>query len=289
MLGGILFYGDTSMFDALVTPQMNYLAHAFARGEADKNMLMPGSDGFNTAYFNATSTPIAGGGAAIQDNSKSNNFEVNYNASDLVSGFELQLGAQARQYVLNSGGSLFTDYDEPIEFSQLGVYTQVQKDLFEGAVKLTGSMRYDKSQFFDGTFTPRLGAVVAISQNQNFRFSYQTGFMNPSTQDQYISLNVELGDNWNALRSILRPERIRAFYLSVAPELFDKIALKILSNGKGILAADESTGTMTKRLESVNVKSTPENRLYQGWQNMCFHVFSILTPITQCLGAIWDM
>ncbi|MBD1156566.1 fructose-bisphosphate aldolase class I [Pelagibacterales bacterium SAG-MED20] len=41
----------------------------------------------------------------------------------------------------------------------------------------------------------------------------------------------------------------------------NKIALKILSNGKGILAADESTGTMTKRLESVNVPSSPENRL----------------------------
>ena len=44
------------------------------------------------------------------------------------------------------------------------------------------------------------------------------------------------------------------------PEL-NNIALKILSNGKGILAADESTGTMTKRLEGVNVQSTPENRL----------------------------
>ena len=41
----------------------------------------------------------------------------------------------------------------------------------------------------------------------------------------------------------------------------NSIALKILSNGKGILAADESTGTMTKRLDAVNVKSTPENRL----------------------------
>ena len=41
----------------------------------------------------------------------------------------------------------------------------------------------------------------------------------------------------------------------------NKIALKILSNGKGILAADESNGTMTKRLESVNISSTPENRL----------------------------
>ena len=41
----------------------------------------------------------------------------------------------------------------------------------------------------------------------------------------------------------------------------NKIALKIISNGKGILAADESNATMTKRLESVDVSSTPENRL----------------------------
>ena len=41
----------------------------------------------------------------------------------------------------------------------------------------------------------------------------------------------------------------------------NKIALKIISNGKGILAADESNATMTKRLESVNVSSSPNNRL----------------------------
>ncbi len=41
----------------------------------------------------------------------------------------------------------------------------------------------------------------------------------------------------------------------------NNIALKILSNGKGILAADESTGTMTKRLNAISVNSTSENRL----------------------------
>ncbi len=40
----------------------------------------------------------------------------------------------------------------------------------------------------------------------------------------------------------------------------NNIALKILENGKGILAADESTSTMTKRLKSVQVDSTAENR-----------------------------
>ena len=41
----------------------------------------------------------------------------------------------------------------------------------------------------------------------------------------------------------------------------EKIAKQMVAKGKGILAADESTGTMTKRLSSVNVESTPENRL----------------------------
>ena len=40
-----------------------------------------------------------------------------------------------------------------------------------------------------------------------------------------------------------------------------KIALQILSKGKGILAADESTATMTKRLDAVNVISDENNRL----------------------------
>ena len=41
----------------------------------------------------------------------------------------------------------------------------------------------------------------------------------------------------------------------------EQIAKQIVAKGKGILAADESTGTMTKRLTSVNVESTIENRL----------------------------
>ena len=41
----------------------------------------------------------------------------------------------------------------------------------------------------------------------------------------------------------------------------NKIALKIISNGKGILAADESNGTMTKRLNAVEVTSNSQNRL----------------------------
>ena len=60
----------------------------------------------------------------------------------------------------------------------------------------------------------------------------------------------------------------------------NNIALKILKNGKGILAADESTGTMTKRLESVNISSTPENRLL--FRETLFSASSM----TECIGGV---
>ena len=60
----------------------------------------------------------------------------------------------------------------------------------------------------------------------------------------------------------------------------NNIALKILSNGKGILAADESNGTMTKRLEAVKVNSTPENRL-----NFREILFSS-EGVKECIGGV---
>ncbi len=60
----------------------------------------------------------------------------------------------------------------------------------------------------------------------------------------------------------------------------NNIVLKILEKGKGILAADESTGTMTKRLEGVNVPSTPENRLL--FRETLFSASSM----TECIGGV---
>jgi len=60
----------------------------------------------------------------------------------------------------------------------------------------------------------------------------------------------------------------------------NSIALKIVSSGKGILAADESTGTMTKRLKSVNVVSTADNRL--KFRNTLFTSESMKS----CIGGV---
>ena len=60
----------------------------------------------------------------------------------------------------------------------------------------------------------------------------------------------------------------------------NSIALKIISSGKGILAADESNGTMTKRLDGVGISSTPENRL--KFRNTLFTSESMKS----CIGGV---
>ena len=44
------------------------------------------------------------------------------------------------------------------------------------------------------------------------------------------------------------------------PKTLEEIASYIVSDGKGILAADESSGTIEKRFKSINVESTEDNR-----------------------------
>jgi fructose-bisphosphate aldolase class I len=60
----------------------------------------------------------------------------------------------------------------------------------------------------------------------------------------------------------------------------NNIALKIIGNGKGILAADESTGTMSKRLENVNIVSSAESRL--TFRETLFSSDSMKT----CIGGV---
>jgi len=60
----------------------------------------------------------------------------------------------------------------------------------------------------------------------------------------------------------------------------NKIALQILSDGKGILAADESTATMTKRLDSVKVYSDEKNRLL--FRQTLFSSSSM----SKCIGGV---
>lgn len=168
-------------------------AHAIARTTADTGRFLPGSPEFASALATVTADPNLITGSKFQDQSKLYHVDVNYNFRDIIKVAEIQLGGSFRQYEMNSNGTIFTDYNGPLRYDEYGVYGQVQKKLMkEGRLKFTGSMRYDKSQNFDGSYSPRLSFVYSAGANKqhNIRASYQTGFRNPTTQDQYIGLNL---------------------------------------------------------------------------------------------------
>jgi outer membrane receptor protein involved in Fe transport len=167
-------------------------AHILARQTADTGRFLPGSAEFNNALATVIDNPNLTEGARFKDQSKIYHSETNYNFKDIIKFAEIQLGGSYRQYEMNSDGTIFTDYDGPIRYDEYGIYGQVQKKVMDDRLKFTGSVRYDKSQNFDGFYSPRVSLVYSAGaeKKHNFRASYQTGFRNPTTQDQYIGLDL---------------------------------------------------------------------------------------------------
>lgn len=166
-------------------------AHAFARSVADAGRFLPGSAEFNAAKDKIMNTTISSGlGAKFDDKTNLFHYEGMYNFTNaLNNALELQLGASFRRFDLNSGGTIFDDLNREINIDEVGAFVQAGKKIAD-IFKLTVSGRYDKNQNFAGRFTPRITGVLTVAPNNNIRLSYQTGYRNPTTQNQYIDLSV---------------------------------------------------------------------------------------------------
>jgi len=166
--------------------------HIAARGFADRNRFLPGTAAFNNAKDSIASIPISGGGALFVDQTKMYHTEGQYDFSKWTGKFvDVQVGGNYRLYDLNSSGTIFSDTTgNDITIYEYGAYVQAIKNLMDNRLKLTGSLRYDKNENFKGRVTPRASAVLSLTENHHLRASFQTGFRNPATQDQFIFLNV---------------------------------------------------------------------------------------------------
>lgn len=165
-------------------------AHQAARNAADQGRFLPGTAAFQHALDSVTNVSISKGGAKFADKSALYHAEAQYNLSDYVKVADVLVGASFRRYSLNSQGTIFADTTGAIGINEYGGYLQVQKQLLKNVLKLTGSLRYDKNENFEGRFTPRFTALVKAAQDHNLRFSYQTAYRFPSTQDQWINLKT---------------------------------------------------------------------------------------------------
>lgn len=172
-----------------ISPNQMALLNA-ARDSADKGRPVVGSAQFKKIFDSIAARSISNGGGKFIDKSSLYMTEGQYNLSDMVKVAEVLVGANFKQYVLNSEGTIFADTAGRIKINEVGAYALVAKKLFNDKLKLTASGRYDKNSNFKGRFTPRFSAVVTVAKDNNVRLSYQTAYRFPSTQNQWINLVV---------------------------------------------------------------------------------------------------
>jgi outer membrane receptor protein involved in Fe transport len=223
-------------------------AHAIARTFADRDRLQPGTAAFNQAKNAITSAYIGVGpgrnGAKFNDRTNLYQYEGMYDFTDHLKVLEMQFGASLRHYSLNSNGTIFVDTAGTIGTNEYGGFLQVGKKLVSDRIHLIGSIRYDKNENFDGRFTPRIAGVFTVAPQNNIRLSYQTGYRNPTNQDQYIDL----------------PIRANTRLIGGLPEI---IAGHDLNNNKGYtltsVQAYQASGDPTKLQQWTFGKFKPES------------------------------
>jgi outer membrane receptor protein involved in Fe transport len=177
-------------------------AHNIARSIADQGRPAAGSQQFNDLFNAVRSKPIPEGGLFV-DRSDLWMAEGQYNFTNQIKFAEVLVGGNWKQYVLNSQGTLFADeVGKPIRINEYGAYVQIGRELVKDLLKLTASGRYDKNQNFEGRFTPRVTALIKPAKDHNIRLSFQTAYRFPSTQQQWIDLNVGTGTLIGANKSL---------------------------------------------------------------------------------------
>ncbi len=168
-------------------------AHAAARQAADTGRFLPGTPEFQNAFNSVIADGDFTTGAKFIDNTKLRHVDANYNLSHLLNNtVDFQIGGSYREYILNSNGTIFTDIDGPISYSEYGAYAQVQGKILDDRLKYTFSGRLDKNEFFDAFVSPRGSLMYTLGEkrNHNIRVSAQQGFRNPTTQDLFIGLDA---------------------------------------------------------------------------------------------------
>lgn len=180
------------------TPSAADLAQANAAGRqfADRDIPQPGTPAYETVVNQVRNGLFQRElpGASFSDQSRMYHAETNYQFKELANILELQIGGNFRRYDLFTDGTVLNENPEGAGANQriindeFGVYMQAGKFLFNNQLKVTASVRYDKNENFEGQFSPRVSLLYSLDKERrnNIRASFQTGFRNPSTQQQFI-------------------------------------------------------------------------------------------------------
>ncbi len=158
-------------------------------GIGERAPYAPGTPEFDRLSEEYKSRSVSDSGAHLVDKSALFHYEASYNFKQ-IKWAEIVAGANYRTYALNSGGTLFALRNEKeVSIDEYGGYVQIKKRFWD-KLSIYGSIRYDKNENFKGQFSPRVSSVWELKPNKFLRGSFQRGFRIPTTQDQFIELDL---------------------------------------------------------------------------------------------------
>ena len=170
-----------------------------ARAYADKGRYQPGTPAFDSVrnkiiHTNNWDTV----GAEMLLKSAFEHIEGQYDWSRIIPGVQILTGANYRNYIVTPDGNNYVNpgaYNNPklanskFYYYTWGAFLQATKQLADDKLKITASVRVDKTQYFDPKWNPRIALVYSPTVQHNFRVSFQNGYRFPTLFEGFAYVN----------------------------------------------------------------------------------------------------
>jgi iron complex outermembrane receptor protein len=193
------WYADfTNSFNAAIkNNQTVEAALKTARSTADNGRFQPNTDAFKQKLETLSNINNWDIGAALRVEAYLAHTEGVVNISKLVKplkqiGVGLLAGFDYRNYIIVPDGNYFINPVESgknLTYGKTGGFLQLSKNLLSETLRLSATLRADKSDYFDIKLNPRFTAVYAPSDAVNVRISYQSGYRFPSIFEGFSNIN----------------------------------------------------------------------------------------------------
>ncbi len=164
-------------------------AHTAARTFADAGRYQPGTAAFDQKKAELIQINNWDKGAALVMKTGFVHAEGQYDFSSLLPWAQVLAGFNYRNYIIHPDGNSYVNpasfsdvsqTNEPFNYYSYGGFVQVTKKLLHDKLKLVGSARIDKIEYFTPTVNPRIAAVFTPVEQQNVRVSFQNGYRYPT-------------------------------------------------------------------------------------------------------------
>ncbi len=214
-------------------------AHRSARAFADNGRFQPGTDAFNSKLNDLIHVNNWDKGAQLILQNKLWHVEGQYDFAGKIKFADILVGTDARNYYILPDGNSFINPNKDHPYDQLtyykfGGFVQGTKKLFDSKLKIVGSVRVDKTEYFDPKVNPRLAFVYTLAEKHNFRFSVQNGYRFPTLFEGFSAVNNGGVYRYGGIDILTKDKRLfENSYVRSTVDAFQKAILNdVNNNGK---------------------------------------------------------